>query len=126
LASSKDSYYALVAHADVMRTLYKIIKNASINPLEGEKRPYNTELWPLDITVGVVGGKVAAVKEINYSGPPIQPVANLVIKPATLDMERAEKLGARCGWVRATTAKKTSKGGRRSSSSRSQTRKVRS
>jgi broad specificity phosphatase PhoE len=126
LATSKDSYYALVAHADVMRTLYKTIKNASIYPLEGEKRPYNTELWPLDITVGVVLGKVAAVKEINYSGPPIQPAANLVIKPATLDMERAEKLGARCGWVRTATAKKTSKGGKRSSCSRSQTRKVRS
>ncbi len=123
MATSKDSYYSLVAHADVMRTLYKTIKNASIYPLEGEKRPYNTELWPLDITISVAGGKVATIKEINYSGPPITPAANLVIKPATLEMESAQKLGARCGWVQKAATKKTSKGGKRSST---RTRKVRS
>ncbi len=96
--------YALVSHANVMRSMYPTITNAAAYPL-GPNSPLNTELWPLNLRYAP--GSPAT---ISYVASPIKPPPRLAITYDMVDpsdKDQMRRFGARCAVTRGM------KGGRR-------------
>lgn len=89
--------YALVSHANVMRSLHPTITNAATYAM-GPNSPLNTELWPLAITYG------PRVKPaITYRGAPLKPPSKLAITYDLInpsDKDQMRRFGARCAVTR--------------------------
>ncbi len=92
-----DGSYAVVSHANVMRSLHSKISNAATYPM-GPSSPLNTELWPLKFTYGP-----RVPLAITYREAPLKPPSKLAITYDMInpsDKDQMRSFGARCAVTR--------------------------